>query len=420
MDLWYFFGYQGIRFAKENGLVGFIAPNNWITNTGASLFRNFVLDNAKIVTYTDFGNYKVFETASIQTMIYIMQKTQMNEPYSVEYSRLNNDRAELPEVLDFLAGNSEENITRFKAEIVKDACKDKYILFLNNKIFAVLNHIKRNSSAGLTESEIAQGIVAPQDFCSKASALTLGNRNLQGTGIFNLSMDEYTTLNLSPEEKELVKPFYTSTELHKYYGNENNTLWVIYTPSKFKNKSEMKTYPKLKAHLDKFVQVITSDNKPYGLHRARDEKFFKGEKIVSLRKTAEPCFTYTDFDCYVSQSYNVIKTERFNLKFLTAILNSNVIKFWLRYKGKMQGDNFQVDKEPLLELPLIVPTESEQAHLSVLADQMITAQEQLNSAISDSDKKFLQQRVDILDEQINTVVYGLYGLTADEVKIIGN
>ena len=86
----------------------------------------------------------------------------------------------------------------------------------------------------------------------------------------------------------------------------------------------------------------------------------------------------------------------------------------------MQGDNFQVDKEPLLELPLVVPTESEQAHLSVLADQMITAQEQLNSATSDSDKKFLQQRVDILDEQINTVVYGLYGLTADEVKIIGN
>jgi len=49
---------------------------------------------------------------------------------------------------------------------------------------------------------------------------------------------------------------------------------------------------------------------------------------------------------------------------------------------------------------------------------MITAQEQLGSAISDSDKEFLQQRGDILDKQINTVVYGLYGLTADEVKIV--
>ena len=45
---------------------------------------------------------------------------------------------------------------------------------------------------------------------------------------------------------------------------------------------------------------------------------------------------------------------------------------------------------------------------------MLATQEQLDRAISDSDKKFLQQRVDILDKQINTVVYGLYGLTADE------
>ena len=280
---------------------------------------------------------------------------------------------------------------------------------MNNKIFVVLNHIKRNSSAGLTESEIAQGIVAPQDFCNKASALTLGNRNLQGTGIFNLSMDEYNTLNLSPEEKELVKPFYTSTELHKYYGNANNKLWVIYTPSKFKNKSEMKTYPKLKAHLDKFAQVITSDNKPYGLHRARDEKFFKGEKIVSLRKTAEPCFTYTDFDCYVSQSYNVIKTERFNLKFLTAILNSNVIKFWLRHKGKMQGNNFQVDKEPLLAIPLISVSSEEQAPFIALADQMLETQGRLQQALSDEDKKLLEQRTAIIDKQIDKAVYQLSG-----------
>ena len=56
--------------------------------------------------------------------------------------------------------------------------------------------------------------------------------------------------------------------------------------------------------------------------------------------------------------------------------------------------------------------------LTRLAKSMLTAQGQLNSAISDSDKKFLQQRVDILDKQINTVVYGLYGLTADEVKVV--
>jgi hypothetical protein len=91
------------------------------------------------------------------------------------------------------------------------------------------------------------------------------------------------------------------------------------------------------------------------LHRAREERFFKGEKIVSLRKTVSPCFTFTDFDCYVSQSYYLIKTERINLKVLTAILNSSLIKFWLTYKGKMQGDIYQIDKEPIVNIPLKHP-----------------------------------------------------------------
>ena len=51
---------------------------------------------------------------------------------------------------------------------------------------------------------------------------------------------------------------------------------------------------------------------------------------------------------------------------------------------------------------------------------MITAQEQLGSAISDSDKKFLQQRVDILDKQINTVVYDMFSGIAVKMELIAN
>ena len=65
------------------------------------------------------------------------------------------------------------------------------------------------------------------------------------------------------------------------------------------------------------LKVITSDFKPYGLHRAREQRFFEGEKIISLRKTSEPYFTYTNFPCYVTQTYFIIKPEDINLKFLT-------------------------------------------------------------------------------------------------------
>ena len=74
MDIWTFFGSFAFSLLKEDGLISFIAPNNWITNYGASIFRNIVLGKGMLLKYLDFGNYMVFDEASIQTMIFICQK----------------------------------------------------------------------------------------------------------------------------------------------------------------------------------------------------------------------------------------------------------------------------------------------------------------------------------------------------------
>lgn len=53
-----------------------------------------------------------------------------------------------------------------------------------------------------------------------------------------------------------------------------------------------------------------------------------------------------------------------------------------------------------------------------LVDQMLEAHRQLEIAKFENDKKFLQQRIDILDFQINAIVYSLYGLSEEEIKIV--
>ena len=240
---------------------------------------------------------------------------------------------------------------------------------------------------------MAQGIVAPQDFVNESSAKTLGGNVKKGDGIFVISDEELTDLNLSEKEYELIKPYYTSDELDKYCTDKKNSYWIIYTNSDFKNIEKIKAFPKIKEHLDKFKDVITSHNKPYGLHRSREEKFFKNEKILSLRKCKEPTFTFSDFDCYVSQTYFIIQTERFNLKYLTAYLNSKIIKFWLRFKGKMQGKNYQIDKEPLLNIPIIKP---------------------------EYESNIIQLFDDILNNEIdiNNLFYKIFDLTKKEINMI--
>jgi adenine-specific DNA-methyltransferase len=91
----------------------------------------------------------------------------------------------------------------------------------------------------------------------------------------------------------------------------------------------------------------------YNLHWPRDEAFFReGEKILSPRKCESPVFYHTEDPAYVMLSMNVLKSQRINLRYLSAVLNSSTIRYWLRYKGSMQGLNFQIDAAPLLAIPI--------------------------------------------------------------------
>jgi adenine-specific DNA-methyltransferase len=172
--------------------------------------------------------------------------------------------------------------------------------------------------------------------------------------------------------------------------------------------------------LDKFKGVITSDNKPYGLHRARDERFFIGEKIIALRKCpGRPIFTYTDFDCYVSATFYIIKTERLNQKYLTGLLNSTLIKYWLKHKGKMQGSNFQIDKEPLLNLPSFQPDEKSQEQIAKLVDKVIELYQDFRNTSTNTEKwHSLKSEIEKVEQQIDEAIYKLYGLTAEEIRTI--
>ncbi|AGT43495.1 hypothetical protein [Treponema pedis] len=49
---------------------------------------------------------------------------------------------------------------------------------------------------------------------------------------------------------------------------------------------------------------------------------------------------------------------------------------------------------------------------------MLETQSRLQQAISDEDKKLLEQRAAILDKQIDKAVYTLYGLTEEEIGIV--
>ena len=249
MDLWYFFGWLALEITKkEIGIIGYIAPNNWITNDGASKYRNIILDNGKIIDFVDFGDFKVFDSAGIQTMIYIIKRSLENQNYETKYSKVLNSKIDNAKAQLFLEKTKDDDFEYFAAKINKDDLKSKPLNFINSNLNVLIKSIQAKQNFSLESFEIASGIDLLQDFVNKKHKEVIEDVEI-GEGIFNLNQQEYDNLKLTSKEKEIVKPFYTTTELGRYFGNKNNSYWIIYTNSEFKDEEKIKPYPNIKAHL---------------------------------------------------------------------------------------------------------------------------------------------------------------------------
>jgi adenine-specific DNA-methyltransferase len=419
MDLWYFFACYGLDLLNSKGLLGYIAPNNWVSNAGASIMRNKVIQDSKIKELVDFGSFMVFKDASIQTMVMIFENNKKEDNYSFLYQNFNKNitETELQKELLNKKGQSSQILNPI---ISKNKFTNSFLKFGESNIEDILDKIKSKSNFILDEKkEVAQGIVTPNDSLNNKTSEILNFKYPKGYGVFVLNKDEVDNLNFLSNEFNIIKPLYSTNNLHRYLSEKATNSYIIYTDSKFKEKNSLDNYPNIKFHLDKFQDIITSDNKPYGLHRSRNEYFFKNEKIISLRKCSEPIFSYTDFDCYVLQTFNIIKSERINLKYLTGILNSKLVKFWLFNRGKMQGNMFQIDKEPLLQIPIFKTENKEQEDKMIsLVNQMLESKQREKEATSDREKEYLAEHIKSLDYQIDHLVYEMYGLSDEEIEVV--
>lgn len=413
MDIWYLFGELGLRLLKPDHYLCFIATNNWVTNSGASKFRNYIIKKSKIKSLIDFGAYMVFENASIQTMIMLLKNDDESDKYTFDYRHLKVDKIDQEDVNNFLKRIESENFIFLSPIINKEILSNKLLTFTTDRDSELLEKIKLKQNFFVDpKKEIAQGIVPNPDIINSNNILKLPASRIReegikvGDGVFIVEKGYFK--KLSKSEKKYVKPIYEPYLLSKYSVFDYDKEIIYITKKNFKNDA-----PKLISHLKKFKEIMDDrrENKAgklnfYNLHWPRDHSFFDtGSKILAVRKCAVPTFAYTELETYVMMSFNIIRSKRINLKYLTGLLNSKLIAFWLSKKGKMQGNAYQLDKEPLLEIPIHKPSDSESKQIASIVDKII------------SNKQHKKDFHD-LEMQIDHLVYKLYGITKTEQTII--
>lgn len=398
MDLWTLFACKSIDLLRNGGYLSFIAPNNWISNAGASLFRDKILTEGEIKTFVDFGDYKVFEDAGIQTMILLFKKQKPRDRYLCNYLKIENSEISEKEVNQRLQTNKQT------IEIDVEKTIGHNLVFSTSSEKKILDKIKKGSNFSLTENEIAQGIVGAPDECFLL-------KNLE---VFNL------------EERQFIKPFYTS--VGRYEPGITNK-YIIYLSAKNFDDKKIENYKNLFEHFLKYKKILEeakikykTPTKPFFyLHREREEKFFvEGKKIVAGIRVNKPSFFYTKKPYYGSRALNFIRTDRIKLEYLTAILNSKVIYYWLKNKGKRLGYLLQVDKGPLLNIPIaITDKEDVSRELIQLTEKIIILKNKIVDTQKNSDEyRMIENKAKTIDGKINKLVYEIYDLNKKEISEI--
>lgn len=211
MDMWYHFAGKALEFLKQRGELSFIATNNWITNAGAKKLRNILLEETQFISLIDFGEYKVFENADNQTMIMSFRKLIPHKQYSFDYRKIIAEKPSDDNRIALLEKREYEGNLYLDADINIQNLKDKTFNF--SRFDSIFETILGNEILFLTEEEVAQGIVYPQENINKNSLEKLGGNFKIGQGIQKLSNDEKNTLKLSQKELELLKPIYETSEV---------------------------------------------------------------------------------------------------------------------------------------------------------------------------------------------------------------
>jgi len=113
---------------------------------------------------------------------------------------------------------------------------------------------------------------------------------------------------------------------------------------------------------------------------------------------------YASVDVYfITDSHDDVT----KLKSVLALLNSRLYYFWFYYQGKRKGEALELYQKPLSETPILEPPPSTRTRLVSAVDQILAAKRQNPGADTTA-----------LEEEIDRLVYALYGLTPDEVKLV--
>ncbi|MGL2540107.1 DUF7149 domain-containing protein [Helicobacter pylori] len=404
-DIYTYFFALAYHLLKEKGFSAFITSNKYARAKYGAKLREWLLKKTTIVSYMELNALKVFESATVDTSIMsFIKQTPPKESVFKYYEPTPNDKDDLKST-PYLS--MKQNALSTESFIFANAT----LLDLRDKIESVGTPLKD------WDIQIYRGILTG---CNEAFIIPTEKRDAILKNCDDTQKDE-KGMSERERTKELIKPILRGKDI-KRYSYEWAHLWVINTHNGYTSALKSKIppidiakYPAIKAHLDAHLDTIATrcdqGDTPYHLRNCAYLEDFEKEKIVyPCIMAKEPCFVYEEKGFYAPAPANIITGDKIEITYITALLNSKCIYFAMRKFYMGGGIEGELKTNNLEKIPIPKITEKNQE----LADKITDCAERILKS-KEKDPKANTQK---LEKEIDALVYQLYHLTDEEIKII--
>ena len=428
MDYFYFFYHLALDLIKKPGIIAFITTNYFITAAGAIKLRSDIRQRSRVLKLVNFNEFKIFKNAKGQHNIITILSSEKSPrietlaSLSITSYKGDSQTDKLNEIL--YKKDNDTFYTSVESDKVFDG-DNNYIRFFDqageNSINSLLEKIKEKSKPLAYYCEVFQGLISGCDFVSNRNISKIKNleniKNKDGIFVLDLSnpRDVEVINSFSKNEKLILKPFYKNSDIYHYSCSQKPSKYVLYITSE---KHKLENLPNIKKHLNKFRDILNERedvvNKRiewFDLNRTRNEHLFLGEKIVVPYRASKNFFGYTNADWFCRSDVYLIKprSKSFkNMLALTGFLNSSLMLFWLKYKGKKKGEILELFPDFLNEIPILIDNK-------IIVNKI---EKIVSMALKDKDRNRENITNFDLKNKIDNLIYKSYDLTFEEVKKI--
>jgi hypothetical protein len=406
-DLYVYFIERGISLLKEHGAFSIIVGNKWL-RSGYGLPLRKWLKSKHIKEVIDFGSLPVFEGATTYPCILTVSNEQPTSGFDVA----------LVPTLEFNALDESLRERRY-----------------------VVNQTSLDDSGWSLIREEAQALNSKLQECGVPLSNYVHNRIYYGikTGFNEAFVIDSCTrdrlISADPKSAEIIKPFLAGRDIRRYEPPCSDK-YVLFT----RRGIDIKRYPAIEQHLLVFKERLMPRPKewkgtdwsgrkpgPYQWYEIQDTveyySEFEKSKIIWPGISAQvSAFAFDDRGYYGNDNNQIIVTDDM---YLLGILNSGLARFFLKsICDVVQGGFYRlkivyVQQVPIRTLNLSNPNDkARHDHMVALVEQMLALHKQLAAAKLANEKEALQRQIQATDRQIDTLVYELYGLTEEEIRIV--